>query len=120
MRRAASHRDWGVGGATAGFAGVPCAGFAPPVWAAVAAFAGSGAVPEPATPEPWPKAGAVASIMAMATIVVFRMSIKSPRPARRPARRELAGRPAWVDRLCPLRCETVRRTGLVLVRRDRI
>jgi hypothetical protein len=60
--------------AATGFAGVACAGFTPPAGAVVAGLAGSGAVPEPAGPELCANAGAVASIVAMATIVILRMS----------------------------------------------
>jgi hypothetical protein len=63
-----------VDAAAAGFADVTCAGLAAPTGAAVAGLAGSGAVAEPAGPALWPNAGAVASIVAMATIVILRMS----------------------------------------------
>lgn len=56
----------------AGFVGATCAGFAPSAGAAITGLA-DGAVPEPA-PELWPNAEAVASIVAMATIVILRMS----------------------------------------------
>ena len=64
--KAAAERDSGVD-AAAGLAGVACTGCAVP------GLAGSGAVPEPAEPAPCPNADAVASIVAMATIVMVRM-----------------------------------------------
>src|SRR6266700_1941948 len=70
--KAAAERDSGVDGA-AGLAGVACTGCAVPAGAAAAGLAGSGAVPEPAEPAPCPNADAVASIGAMATIVMVRM-----------------------------------------------
>jgi hypothetical protein len=71
--KAAADRASGVD-AAAGFAGVACAGFAPLAGTAAAGLAGSGAAPEPVAPEFCASAGAVASIAAMATIVIFRMS----------------------------------------------
>jgi hypothetical protein len=79
---AAAERDSGVDAgaagfaavACAGFAGVACAGFATPAGADVAGLTGGGAVPAPAGAGLWPNAGAVASIVAMARIVILRMS----------------------------------------------
>jgi hypothetical protein len=69
--RAAAERDSGVD-AAAGF--IACAaGSAALAGAAVTSLAGSGGVPEPAMPALWPNAEVVASIVAMATIVILRM-----------------------------------------------
>src|SRR5712671_3981697 len=68
---AAAERDSGVDAATAGFAAAACEGFAAPAGADVTGLAGSGAVPEPAAP--WASAGAVASMVATATIVILRI-----------------------------------------------
>jgi hypothetical protein len=59
--------------AAAGFAGAACAGFVPPAGAALAGLAAGGAVPDPAGPELCANAGAVASIVATATIVILRI-----------------------------------------------
>jgi hypothetical protein len=64
-----------VDAAAAGFGAVACAaGFVAPAGAVAAGLAGSKAVPDPAVPALWPNADAVASIVAMATIVIVRMS----------------------------------------------
>ena len=72
--KAAAERDSGVD-AAAGLIGVACAtGVAAPAGAGVAGLAGAGAVPELTAPAFWPNAGATASIVAMATMVILRMS----------------------------------------------
>src|SRR6202035_4826573 len=70
---AAAERDSGVD-AAAGLIGAVCAtGLAAPAGAAVTGLAGTGAGPEPAILVPSANAGAVASIVAMAMIVILRM-----------------------------------------------
>src|SRR5450756_1005001 len=71
---AAAERDSGVDAAAAGFAGVAWAGVAAPADNVVTGLAGKAAGPEPATFEPSANAGTLASIVAMATIVILRMS----------------------------------------------
>src|ERR1700729_2278278 len=71
--KAAAERDSGVD-AVAALTGVARgAGFVAPVGGALTGLAVSGAAAGPAGPVLWPNADALASIVAMATIVILRM-----------------------------------------------
>src|ERR1700677_2870893 len=85
--KAAAERDSGVD-AAAGFRGAACrTGFVAP-GGAVTGLAASGAAPGSAVPALWPNADALASIMAMATIVIVRMERVLIRKIRQPERRQ--------------------------------
>src|ERR1700679_883364 len=72
--KAAAERDSGVD-AVAALTGAPCgAGFVAPVGGAVTGLAVGGAAAGPVVPALWPNADALASIVAMATIVILRMA----------------------------------------------